>query len=94
MSQLNHNFEYREQFKKSLRSYERSATGRPQRPIFSAIEGRRGMRVPSSNKEDLRIFGPDINASRKVMRNRQLRESYGGYGKDPIKNNYFSSPTV
>lgn len=51
MNLVNHSYEYRENFVKSLRSYERSATGRAQRPIFSAMHGRRS-RIMSRAIED------------------------------------------
>lgn len=74
MNLVNHNYEYREQFKKSLRSYERSATGKAQRPIFSAMNGRRN-KVGSQAKEDQRLFGTNSDAYNKLRKERELRKS-------------------
>jgi len=74
MSLVNHSYEYRENFVKSLRAYERSATGRAQRPIFSAMHGRRS-RVASRGIEDQRLFGEYSEAHQKLKRERDLRKS-------------------
>lgn len=52
MNVYNHSYEYRENFTKSLRQYEKlSVKNKCQRPIFSAMHGKRE-RDPRRSKED------------------------------------------
>lgn len=74
MNLVNHSYEYRENFVKSLRSYERSATGRAQRPIFSAMHGRKS-RITTRAIEDQRLFGEHSEANQKMKRERDMRRS-------------------
>ena len=70
----NHSYEYRENFVRSLRSYERNPTGRAQRPIFSAMHGRRS-RVTTRGIEDQRLFGEHSAANQRMKREQLLRKS-------------------
>ena len=70
-STMNHSYEYRDNFKRSLRSYERlPLKGRAQRPIFSAKKGLDcGMPY---GKEDQKIWG---NGSKSVQKLRKEFET-------------------
>lgn len=63
---MNHSYEYRDNFKKSLRSYERlPIKGKAQRPIFSAKKGLEAG-VPYG-KEDQKTWG-NVNVSKSMQK--------------------------
>ena len=90
MNVVNHSYEYRDNFKKSLRSYERSATNKAQRPIFSAMHGRKN-RVISRAIEDQRIFGDfklkkeDRNLRKSLQHDRRPDELVESDEASPLK---------
>jgi hypothetical protein len=85
-------YEYRDKFKKSLRSYERSnSKHNPPRPAFSAIMGNRKI----NNKFDRR-FLQDMNLA-KVKVNNALRQSLDIKGKpvgSSLDNNFLANTLV
>ena len=85
-------YEYRDKFKKSLRSYERSnSKHNPPRPAFSAIMGSRKI----NNKFDRR-FLQDMNLA-KVKVNNALRQSLDIKGKPvggSLNNNFLANNTL
>ncbi len=69
---INSNFEYREQFKKSLRQYNKSTTAaRAVRPVFSAVSGNRNI----VNKNDSRFLRDIKKAGDQVKEDNKLRMS-------------------
>ena len=82
-------YEYRDKFKKSLRSYERSnSKHNPPRPAFSAIMGNRKI-----NSKFDRRFLQDMNLA-KVKVNNALRQSLDIKGKPvegTLNNNYLAN---
>ena len=69
-----------------MRSYERSATGKAQRPIFSAYLGKRSN---ITGREDQRLFGEHSEANQKIKRDKQLRQSLN---RKNLKNVLTDSP--
>lgn len=69
-----------------MRQYEKSQTGRAQRPIFSAYQGKR---TNITGKEDQRLFGEHSEANQKIQREKKLRMSLN---RESIKNVLNESP--